>query len=44
VIGLVSSTATCLVFGFNYSLYLGGIFGYNGLLVGLALGTFDNAG
>jgi solute carrier family 14 (urea transporter) len=44
VIGLVSSTATCLILGFNYSLYQGGIFGYNGLLVGLALATFDNGG
>jgi urea transporter len=44
ILGLVVSTGTALVMGFNENLYRIGIFGYNGILVGLALATFNNGG
>eukprot|EP00026_Physarum_polycephalum_P006079 Phypoly_transcript_06120.p1 GENE.Phypoly_transcript_06120~~Phypoly_transcript_06120.p1 ORF type:complete len:546 (+),score=77.49 Phypoly_transcript_06120:117-1754(+) len=39
-IGLVASTSTALLLSFNKGAIRAGLFGYNGVLVGAALGTF----
>jgi urea transporter len=43
LIGVLSSNILALVFGFDEGLVSGGLFGYNAVLCGLALATFDNA-
>lgn len=42
--GVTSATLTGLVLGLDRATLRNGIFGYNGLLVGAALGTFGDAG
>jgi urea transporter len=42
LIGVVSSNVLALIFGFDDGLVFGGLFGYNAVLCGLALATFDN--
>ena len=42
LIGVLSSNCLALVFGFDEGLVFGGLFGYNAVLCGLALATFDN--
>ena len=41
VVGVVSSTGTAMLLGLDSGPIHSGLFGFNGLLVGLALGTFD---
>lgn len=40
VVGLIASTLTAVLLNLDKNLFRSGLFGYNGLLLGLALGTF----
>lgn len=41
--GLILSTLTAFIFGFNFDAIRDGLHGYNGFLVGLALATFTES-
>ena len=43
VLGLVSSTTTACLLGMDSSLLHSGLYGYNGILVGLCLATFHRS-